>query len=242
MNGELYFESCGDVSLSSPRRGTFSRRVENGYDALDGIAADGTEYVTLTGYDAGDADALARAAERELASFLQRFGAGSAHTVLVAGIGNVRIEADSLGPLVSERIAVGATGSGKRVLSFAAGVPESTGIGTEATVSAVARLVGAELLIAVDSLAALSPGRLCRAVQISGGARPGSGASENAEKIGRGSAGCPVVTVGVPTAVMGRLSRGEEETEGLFTVCGIGASVVSHAQALSAAINSYLGS
>ena len=55
-------------------------------------------------------------------------------------------------------------------------------------------------------------------------------------------AGCPVVTVGVPTAVRGRLSRGEDGADGLFTSCGIGASVVFHAAALAEAINACFGS
>ena len=113
---------------------------------------------------------------------------------------------------------------------------------TEKLLPAVARLVGADLIVAVDSLAALSPGRLCRAVQISAGARPGSAVGENAGAIGKGSAGRPVVTVGVPTAVRGRLSRGEDGAEGLFTTCGIGQTVVLHADAIAAAINFRFGS
>ena len=242
MREGLYCESGGRASLSLPERGTFSRREENGYTALCGTADDGTEYVTLTDYGEEDGVALAAAVIREFGTFLCRVGIRGTKSVLVAGIGNAEVEADSLGPHVAERIVVGRTGNGTSVFSLAPGVPEATGIETEKLVPAAARLVGADLLVAVDSLAALSPLRLCRAVQISGGARPGSGVERRAGAIGPREAGCPVVAVGVPTAVRGRLSRGEDGADGLFTVCGIGASVVFHAAALADAINTYFRS
>ncbi|MBR6916209.1 MAG: GPR endopeptidase, partial [Clostridia bacterium] len=213
MREGLYFESCGRTSLSLSRRGSFSIRAESGYTAFDGMAEDGAEYVTLTEYDTGTPGGLASALSREFGRFLDRVLAGVPRSVLVAGIGNGRVGADSLGPLAAERIAVGESAKGVRVFSFIPGVPEATGIQTEKLVPAVARLVGADLLVAVDSLAALSPARLCRAVQISGGARPGSAVAGNADAIREEAAGCPVVTVGVPTAVRGRLSRGEDAAE-----------------------------
>ena len=242
MREGLYFESGGRASLSLPERGTFSSRAERGYTALDGTADDGTEYVTLTDYEADRDAGLSNYAARELRRFLRRAGMKTARSVLVAGIGNAGIEADSLGPRVAERIAAGRGANGTSVFSFAPGVPEATGIETEKIVPAVARLVGADLIVAVDSLAALSPRRLCRAVQISCGARPGSGAVPGAGAMEADGAGCPVVAVGVPTAVRGRLSRGEDGADGLFTSCGIGASVVFHAAALAEAINACFGS
>ena len=205
MREGLYCESGGLASLSLPERGPFSRREENGYTVLCGTADDGTDYVTLTEYDAEDGGALAAAVAREFGLFLSRVGIPTPRSVLVAGIGNAEIEADSLGPRVSERIAVGRTGNG-------------------------------------TSLAALSPCRLCRTVQISGGARPGSGVERRAGAIGTDEAGCPVVALGVPTAVRGRLSRGEDGADGLFTACGIGASVVFYSASLAHAINTYFRS
>ncbi len=242
MREGLYCESGGLASLSLPERGPFSRREENGYTVLCGTADDGTDYVTLTEYDAEDGGALADAVAREFGLFLSRVGIPTPRSVLVAGIGNAEIEADSLGPRVSERIAVGRTGNGTSVFSFASGVPEATGIETEKLVPAVARLIEADLLVTVDSLAALSPCRLCRTVQISGGARPGSGVERRAGAIGTDEAGCPVVALGVPTAVRGRLSRGEDGADGLFTACGIGASVVFYSVSLAHAINTYFRS
>ncbi|MBR6915811.1 MAG: GPR endopeptidase [Clostridia bacterium] len=238
MRGELYFES-DVVGLSASRRGSYSRREECGYAALCGTAEDGTRYVTLTDYDPEDGDALAAAVLREFGRFLRDAGIKDPRSVLVAGIGNGRIEADSLGTLASERVGVGETERGIRVFSFAPGVPEATGIETEVLVPALARLVSADLLVAVDSLAALSPDRLFRAVQISGGARPGSGVVKGAGAIGSNESGCPVLTVGVPTAVRGRLSRGGDSAEGLFTSCDAGSGIVFHAAALAAAINGY---
>lgn len=242
MRDGLYFESGERAALSMTKRGSFSIREEKGYRAFDGTAEDGTEYVTLTDYDAEDGAALAAAVAREFGAFLGRTGVRGVRSVLVCGIGNGRVEADSLGALTAERIEAGEAVRGVAVFSFCPGVPEATGIETEALVPAVARLVGADLLVAVDSLAALSPDRLCRAVQISGGARPGSGVEKRAGAIGEAAAGCPVVTVGVPTAVKGRLSRGGDAADGVFTLCGVGAPVLFHASALAAAINAVFGS
>ena len=242
MRGELYCETEGRVALSLPERGSYSVREESGYTALDGKAENGTEYVTLTGYKTEDPSALAAFAARELGAFLARSGTGKVRSVLVTGIGNARVEADSLGPLAAERVKVGETADGVFVFSFVSGVPESTGIPTERIVPAVARLLGVDLLLVLDSLAAVSPERLCRAVQISRGVRPGSGSAVRAGEIKENDAGCPAVTLGVPTAVRGRLSRGGAEAHGFFTLCGIGSEILFHSAALSEAIGLVFGS
>ena len=58
------------------------------------------------------------------------------------------------------------------------------------------------MLIVVDALAARSPRRLCRTVQLSDtGLIPGSGVGSHRTAVDRETVGVPVIAVGVPTVV-----------------------------------------
>lgn len=134
-------------------------------------------------------------------------------TALVAGIGNRRLTADAVGPLVVEKLTV------TRELKFsnaelftrlecadvsaiAPGVAAETGIEAADIIKSAAATVGADVIILVDALAARSCQRLAATVQITDtGVSPGSGIGNRRTPIDRETMRVPVVTVGVPTVV-----------------------------------------
>ena len=135
--------------------------------------------------------------------------------ILVVGLGNLDMTADSIGPRTVKKISVtghvseyGARALKRlgrcRIFALSAGVMGETGIESAQIVKAVSRECGADAIIAVDSLAARDAERLVRTVQISdNGISPGSGIYNARKEISERTMGVPVIAVGVPTVIEG---------------------------------------
>ena len=133
-------------------------------------------------------------------------------SVLVVGLGNRAITADSVGVEVLRSTLVTGNASPReseggatlrRVFALEAGVLGTTGIESARLVEAVCNEVLPDCVVVVDALAARSVTRLCRTVQISdAGIEPGSGLRGGARGVlNRKNLGVPVIAVGVPTVV-----------------------------------------
>lgn len=127
-------------------------------------------------------------------------------SVLVVGLGNAAITADSLGPEVASRISVTDGLLMKmgfpKICAITPGTPARTGIDSARITLKLAEETGADLIIAVDSLCAISPERLGRVIQISeGGITPGSAFSHSSGEISSRTMPCPVLSIGVPTVI-----------------------------------------
>lgn len=133
--------------------------------------------------------------------------------VLVAGLGNREITADSIGPKTVDRLTVTRhiEQHDKRLFdsfckvplcAVAPGVLGQTGIETAEMIRGVCDRASPDLVIAIDALAARSTARLGATVQISdSGIFPGSGIGNRRSEISRDTLGVPVIAVGVPTVV-----------------------------------------
>ena len=133
--------------------------------------------------------------------------------VLVAGLGNRRLTADSLGPRVAERVSATASLPSRLLAGFGAApevavavsVPDvfaRTGIESVRTVEAACALSGAQALLALDALATSARERLLRTVEITDtGTVPGGGVKRGKEALTRERLGIPTVALGVPTVV-----------------------------------------
>ena len=132
--------------------------------------------------------------------------------VLVAGLGNVMVTPDSLGPAAVSKIRVtnhlfemfGADEDDEmsRVSCIAPGVTATTGMETAEIVSEIARLVRPEVVIVIDSLAARDIQRLNTTVQITDtGISPGAGTGNHRTGIDEKTVGARVVAIGVPTVI-----------------------------------------
>lgn len=134
--------------------------------------------------------------------------------VLVAGLGNRFISADSIGPRTADKIAVTGHMEGtdstelfrligcSKISAVHPGVMGQTGIEAAAMIKGAAQYAKPDVIIAVDALAARKTDRLCATVQLSDtGIEPGSGIGNRRCAVNRETTGFPVIALGVPTVV-----------------------------------------
>ncbi len=134
-------------------------------------------------------------------------------SVLVAGLGNMRITPDALGPKCASMIfatrhitgeLLKATGlSGLRCVSaFSTGVMGETGAEAGELIKGAVQILKPDLVITVDALAARNTNRLGNTIQMCNtGIVPGSGVGNSRQEITERTVGVPVVSIGVPTVV-----------------------------------------
>lgn len=134
-------------------------------------------------------------------------------SVLVAGLGNMRITPDALGPKCASMIfatrhitgeLLKATGfSNLRCVSaFATGVMGETGAEAGELIKGAVEMLKPDFVITVDALAARNVERLGSTVQMCNtGIVPGSGVGNSRQEISEKTIGVPVISIGVPTVV-----------------------------------------
>lgn len=150
---------------------------------------------------------MAKALSEELAPFVS-----DKDSVLITGLGNRSVTADSLGPEVADRVLItrhilkylpnAIEGSVRSVSALAPGVLGTTGIETSELIEAVSERIKPDMVIAVDSLAAKKASRIASAIQLSdAGIAPGSGVGNQRTGVNRETLGVPVIAVGTPLVV-----------------------------------------
>lgn len=148
-----------------------------------------------------DFDCLTVAVARELRDIMlskvKKIG-----SVMIVGLGNSSITADSLGARTVEKISITEQGGSAHVFTVSVGVSSVTGIETAAHIKALSLTCSPDIIIAIDALAARSRKRLYSTVQISdAGITPGSGIGNHRTPINEETIGVPVVAIGVPTVI-----------------------------------------
>ena len=149
----------------------------------------------------------AKTMENLLVSAVRSFVGASVSCVLVVGLGNGNIAADSLGTKVFAKIDVSGQNNGKcshkpRVMGISTSVFGQTGIQSAELVLAVVKHIKPSCVVLVDSLATASCGRVCRCFQLStAGITPGGGVGNDNSRIDKDLLGVPVLAIGVPTLV-----------------------------------------
>ena len=129
--------------------------------------------------------------------------------ILIAGLGNANVTADSLGPKVVNNLYITrhlqreGIGTYQFELSaIAPGVMAQTGIETSEILESLAARIKPDAVIAIDALAARSASRLNKTIQISDtGIAPGSGVGNHRNEITEHTIGVPVLAIGVPTVI-----------------------------------------
>lgn len=135
-------------------------------------------------------------------------------SILVVGLGNREVTADSLGPNVVDNLFVNrhivreygkvAYNRSKmhQVSSLIPGVMAKTGMESAEIIKGVISETKPDLVIVIDALAARSTKRLNRTIQITNtGIHPGSGVGNHRNAITQESLQVPVLALGVPTVV-----------------------------------------
>ena len=188
--------------------------------------------IFLGGFSGLEREAKEEVAEKtaeELNALCEKCACDTEKTkVLVVGLGNGGVTHDSLGARVCEKLC-----PTDNLCVFSVGVSGKSGIESVRLVKSIAQCSGAELVIAVDALAARSEERVGRVIQLSdSGIAPGSGAGNECEAVNRASVGVPVISVGVPTVLAdekmskeGYLLVGEE----ILPLCECAAEVIANA-------------
>lgn len=153
-------------------------------------------------------DGYARVVGQELRQLLPDAG-----TVLVVGLGNRTVTPDALGPAVAGQVLATRHIQGefartagltdlRSVAVLAPGVTGQTGTESGELIRGVCAEIRPVAVVAVDALAARSPERLGRTVQLcDSGIAPGSGVGNNRLPLNRATLGVPVIGVGIPTVV-----------------------------------------
>lgn len=134
---------------------------------------------------------------------------GKRKKILIAGLGNANVTADSLGPKVVNNLCITRhlerEGIGEyqyELSAIAPGVMAQTGIETSEILESLAAKIRPDVLIAIDALAARSSSRLNKTIQISDtGISPGSGVGNHRSEITEHTIGAPVFAIGVPTVI-----------------------------------------
>lgn len=138
----------------------------------------------------------------------------SEKSILVVGLGNQAITADSLGPHVVQNMRMtrhiireyGLKGLGEekmhRTSGIVPGVMAQTGMETSEIVEGVVSETKPDVVIAIDALAARSVKRLNRTIQITDtGIHPGSGVGNHRIGLTEDNLQVKVIGIGVPTVV-----------------------------------------
>ncbi|MCD7796141.1 MAG: GPR endopeptidase [Clostridiales bacterium] len=172
------------------------------------------KYITCTFSDFTDDIAIFGEGLDRVSGVLSSLLPKNIKSVLVAGIGNLDITADALGPktnnyVLATRHIIGRGGVFNdffNVSSVSAGVLGDTGIESAEIVGGIVSQIKPDCVIAVDALAASSSDRLGSTVQLSDtGISPGSGVGNHRYEISRKTLGVPVVSIGIPTVVSTRV-------------------------------------
>lgn len=135
-------------------------------------------------------------------------------SILIVGLGNREVTADSLGPRVVDNLTItrhmvmefgNAAYEGRKLpltSSLVPGVMAKTGMESQEIISGVVGQTHPDLVLVIDALAARSIKRLNRTIQISNaGINPGSGVGNYRNAIQEENLGVPVIALGVPTVV-----------------------------------------
>ena len=135
-------------------------------------------------------------------------------SILIVGLGNREVTADSLGPRVVDNLTItrhmvmefgNAAYEGRKLpltSSLVPGVMAKTGMESQEIISGVVAQTHPDLVLVIDALAARSIKRLNRTIQISNaGINPGSGVGNYRSAIQEENLGVPVIALGVPTVV-----------------------------------------
>ena len=156
-----------------------------------------------------------REISEKIAGHIRRLaGLDTEKSVLVAGLGNLQITPDALGPRTVQNLRItrhiireyGTAGTGKegahQVSSIVPGVMAQRGMETMEILQGIIRETRPDVVIAVDALAARSTKRLNCTIQITdAGINPGSGVGNHRSGLTEKSLGVPGIGIGVPTVV-----------------------------------------
>ncbi len=166
---------------------------------------------------------------KKLAESLKAFIAANTKSdkplIMVVGLGNEGMVADSLGVavarelLVTERVPEELACELGRLCVLIPGVGGCTGIASFDIITGTCARIKPDIIIAIDTLTASSPSRLgCSFQMADSGISPGAGVGNNIRKLNNHTLGVPVIALGVPMMTTGFAISENEESQWAKTV------------------------
>lgn len=121
-------------------------------------------------------------------------------TILICGIGNQDILADSLGPKTAKKICphLPMKSAFEKLAVLIPGVSGVTNIRNSTAITSVSSAIGAACVLTIDSTCCADYSRLCRRIELTD---TGLRICENGVKLSPSTLGVPVVSVGVPCVI-----------------------------------------
>jgi spore protease len=175
------------------------------------------KYLTLhTGMPWNESSDSFIRASRALSALIEELCVKNADTsspVLIAGLGNITITADAIGPKALEHVIVTRHIKSASpslfadlglfdVAALSPGVLSQTGVETTEIIKSLVDKISPSMVIAIDSLASKSLDRLVTTIQLSDtGIAPGSGMGNRRASLNKETLGVPVISIGIPTVV-----------------------------------------
>lgn len=163
------------------------------------------EAAHLDEYDEAYNEAVINILSQQLEMLMKNLNLGIKLSILVVGLGNREVTADSLGPKVVDNLIINRHKNDEediQICAISPGVMAQTGMETADIIMGIATRVKPSLVIAIDALAARNTQRLNTTIQISDtGINPGSGVGNHRVGITKKSVGVPVIAIGVPTVI-----------------------------------------
>lgn len=123
--------------------------------------------------------------------------------LLVVGLGNPAILADSIGPKVLDRMDLDVFRKPLRIFKFAPNIFVNTGINSFEVVHMLSIWLDVDGVCIIDALGTDSPSRLTTSIQINDvGMTPASAVNNLGNKLCKASLGVPCISIGVPTMLL----------------------------------------
>ena len=166
---------------------------------------------------------------KKISNILKNLLPAECDNILVAGLGNMDITADALGPKTNSYVLATRHISSdlrkemgfenlKSVSTVRTGVLGETGIESAEIIKGIVNVINPSCVIAVDALASSSAERLGTTVQLSDtGIFPGSGVGNHRFEISEKTLGVPVVSIGIPTVVSTGVIKGADDNSMFVT-------------------------
>ncbi len=214
MESQALSPGSHGVTSRMIRRGTLEEtyvKIESD-EAAKALEKDRGAYITLYHPGLSRTDAEERKEIIQSLSRVIRDVTPPCGDILVVGLGNRYMTADSLGSRVLEDLLITRhmkEMAGNKLKSrlrgvcgVAPGVLGITGMETAEMIKGIAEHVRPAAVIAIDALAARESSRICTTIQVTDtGIRPGSGVGNHRAGLNRETLGVPVIAVGVPMVV-----------------------------------------
>lgn len=143
------------------------------------------------------ASSVVKVLNKVLKKMLSNSGLSKKSRILIVGLGNPNVLADSLGSKVLEKVDIFKMRQG--IFKFAPNIFANTGINSFDVVGMLAVWLDIDGVVVIDSLATKSISRIATSIQVNtAGLTPGSAVHSGGKKIGKSTLGIPCIAIGVP--------------------------------------------